>query len=253
VDEMIASLVQELEAAGKLDNTFIFFTSDNGFEQGQHRIKIGKNRPYEESVRVPLYVRGPGIPSGSKEQLVVNTDFAPTFADLAGVSFPADGRSFVPLLYGEDLPWRSAVLLERTSNNARAFEAIRTQDYKYVEYNDGESELYDLSSDPYELQNISETANPAFVEDLKARLEALKACAGENCRTVEGASSLANLPSSGGPTANPAYLVQPGDTLSEISERFGTPVETIARFNSIEDPNVIFAGQVLYVPVESVP
>src|SRR5829696_246144 len=115
VDEMVASLVEELEAAGELDNTFIFFTSDNGFEQGEHRVKTGKNRPYEESARVPLLVRGPGVPSGSEvENLAINTDFAPTFAALAGTEFPADGRSLLSLLRGEEpASWRSAVLLER--------------------------------------------------------------------------------------------------------------------------------------------
>jgi arylsulfatase A-like enzyme len=250
VDEMVGLLVQELAAAGKLDNTFIFFTSDNGFEQGQHRIKKGKNRPYEESVRVPLYVRGPGVPAGSKGQLVVNTDFAPTFADLAGVSFAADGHSFASLLYGEDIPWRSAVLLERTSNNTQAFEAIRTRGYKYVEYNNGETELYDLTSDPYELQNISDTANPALLTDLKFRLEALESCTRGSCETTEGFFA-ANLPSSGGPTSNPAYLVQPGDNLSEIAERFGTSVAILAHANDIQNPNLIVVGQVLYVPANS--
>jgi arylsulfatase A-like enzyme len=81
VDEMTASLVQELEDAGELDNTFIVFTSDNGFHGGEHRIKGGKRTPYEESARVPLFVRGPGVPAGSKvEELALNTDFAPTFA-----------------------------------------------------------------------------------------------------------------------------------------------------------------------------
>src|SRR5215210_2584023 len=76
VDEMVASLVEELEAAGELDNTYIFFTSDNGFEQGEHRTRGGKDRPYEESVRVPFFVRGPGVTPGSEaEELVVNTDF----------------------------------------------------------------------------------------------------------------------------------------------------------------------------------
>ena len=61
VDEMVGSLIQELEAAGKLENTYIFFTSDNGWEQGEHRLQKGKARPYEESVQVPLFVRGPGV------------------------------------------------------------------------------------------------------------------------------------------------------------------------------------------------
>src|SRR3954453_8400656 len=91
VDDMVASLVQELKDVGKLDNTFIFFTSDNGWLQGEHHIAAGKVLPYEESVRVPLFVRGPGVPAGSKvDKLVLNTDFASTFADLAGKPYPSD-------------------------------------------------------------------------------------------------------------------------------------------------------------------
>src|SRR5215210_523637 len=120
VDEMVASLIKELENAGELDNTYIFFTSDNGFLQGEHRIPQGKERPYEESAHIPLFVWGPGIAAGSEvEQLVLNTDFAPTFADLAKVEFAADGRSLAPLLLrSEDgepssSSWRSSVLLEK--------------------------------------------------------------------------------------------------------------------------------------------
>src|SRR5215216_4839062 len=115
VDEMVGSLVQELEAAGELENTYIFFTSDNGWFQGEHRVQSTKNRPYEESARVPLFVRGPGVSAGTKmEKLALNTDLAPTFADLADASFPADGRTLVPLLGGEEpASWRSSVLLEK--------------------------------------------------------------------------------------------------------------------------------------------
>ncbi len=218
VDEMVASLVEELEAAGELDNTYIFFTSDNGFEQGEHRIKGGKDRPYEESAHVPFFVRGPGVAPGSEvEELAVNTDFAPTFAELAGVSFPADGRSLAPLLRGEESPWRSAVLLERLpveesgeeesgegkgeskgkgkekgkgkakveAVGSSAFEAIRTGTYKYVEYENGETELYDLEADPYELDNVYETADPSLIEDLKTKLDALESCSGDGCREAE--------------------------------------------------------------------
>jgi N-acetylglucosamine-6-sulfatase len=219
VEEMLNSLVQKLEATGALDNTFIFFTSDNGWQQGEHRITSGKNRACEESARVPLFVRGPGVPAGSKtENLTVNTDFAPTFAALAGVEFPANGRSLAPLLRGEDLSWRSAVLLERLyaeegggegkgkgkgkgkKNKDKAasggvpksgpgggppFEAIRTDTHKYVEYESGEKELYDLQADPYELDNIYETADPALVQDLKTKLDALESCTGVGCREAE--------------------------------------------------------------------
>jgi len=220
VDEMVASLVEELEAAGELDNTYIFFTSDNGWFGGEHRIRSGKNRAYEESARVPLFVRGPGIHAGTKtKKLALNTDFAPTFASLADVSFPADGRSLAPLLRGEEpASWRSSVLLEKLpqedtgeeekgkgkgkgkqdkagsagvpkagAGGQLAFEAVRTGTHKYVEYENGEIELYDLVNDPYELQSLHESADPSLLEDLKAKLDALKSCSEEGCREAEDA------------------------------------------------------------------
>src|SRR5829696_6990473 len=217
VDEMVASLVQELEEAGELENTYIFFTSDNGWFGGEHRVRTGKNRPYEESARVPLFVRGPGVAAGSETQkLTLNTDFAPTFANLAGVEFPADGRSLLPLLRAEksSSSWRSSVLLEKLPQEdsseeqkakkgkakkgkgknkggpggSPAFEAIRTETHKYVEYENGERELYDLQNDPYELENFYETADTFLVEDLQARLEALRSCSEEGCREAEEAT-----------------------------------------------------------------
>jgi N-acetylglucosamine-6-sulfatase len=223
VDEMVGSLVEELAAAGELENTYIFFTSDNGWFGGEHRIRSGKNRPYEESARVPLFVRGPGVAAGAKtEKLALNTDFTPTFAELAGASFPADGRSLAPLLQGEEpSSWRSSVLLEKlpqedSSEEAKdggkakgkdkakdktgaggvpkagpsgqlAFEAVRTETHKYIEHENGEKELYDLRNDPYEMESLHESADPSLVEDLKARLEALRSCSEEGCRQAEDA------------------------------------------------------------------
>jgi len=184
VDEMVGSLIQELEAAGKLDNTYIFFTSDNGWEQGEHRLQKGKARPYEESVQVPLFVRGPGVaPNSTIEKLTLNTDFAPTFADLASTEFPADGRSLAPLLRGEDQPWRSVVLLEKLGKGA--YEGVRTETHKYVEYDNGKQELYDLETDPYELESLHESTNPSLLEDLKAKLDALKNCSKKGCQEAE--------------------------------------------------------------------
>lgn len=195
LDEMVAGLVDELRAAGELDNTYIFFTSDNGYHFGEHRINLGKRTVYEEAVRIPLAVRGPGVPSGQTvEQMALNIDFAPTIAELAGVSTPAfvDGRSLAPFLEGAPPDtWRSAVLLEHYSGgnapqrSAPTYAALRTGTYKYVEYASGEEELYDLSSDPYELESLHASADPALVETLKSRLEDLKTCSGESCREAE--------------------------------------------------------------------
>lgn len=190
VDDMLESLIGELESTDQLDNTFIFFASDNGWQQGEHRIKSGKLYPYEESIRTPLFVRGPGVSAGSKvEILVLNTDFAPTFADLVGVSFPADGHFFAPLLRGEDPPWRSEVLLEAAGGGSSpSYSAVRTKTHKYVEYQIEDRELYDLEADPYEMDNLYETADASLVQDLKAMLDALRECTGDGCREAEDAS-----------------------------------------------------------------
>ena len=115
VDDMIGDLVKALHDSGELDNTYIVFTSDNGFHLGQHRLGAGKWTPYEEDIRVPLIVRGPGVPEGKTlHHMVLNNDLAPTFADLAGAEPPSfvDGRSLKPLLTDDPTPledWRQAL------------------------------------------------------------------------------------------------------------------------------------------------
>ena len=166
---------------------------------------------------MPFFVRGPGVAAGAKaENLALNTDLAPTFADLAGVEFPADGRTLAPLLGGEeDSSWRTSVLLEKLPqadsseagdgkakgkakgkgkgkskqgpSSSPGFQAVRTETHKYVEYDNGDVELYDLRADPYELESIHESADPALVEDLKAKLDALKSCSEEGCQEAEDA------------------------------------------------------------------
>jgi N-acetylglucosamine-6-sulfatase len=105
-----------------------------------------------------------------------------------------DGRSLAPLLRDEKPPsWRNAVLLEAEGfgeeevDSPPAFRAVRTETHKYVEYENGERELYDLTTDPYELDNVYENTDPSLVEDLKARLDALRSCAGDECREAEDA------------------------------------------------------------------
>ena len=118
VDEAIAKIVDTLKSTGQLDNTYLFFASDNGFHLGNHRMAQGKVAPYEEDIRVPLIARGPGVPAGrTLDHIVGNIDFAPTFAELGGATIPdfVDGRSLVPLLGSNPLPsdkWRQSYLIQ---------------------------------------------------------------------------------------------------------------------------------------------
>ena len=203
VDEMVGRLVGALRDTGELSNTYIVLTSDNGIYLGEHRLEA-KAAAYEEAIRVPLLVRGPGVAQGRiRNQLVLNNDLAPTFADLAGASeaTPAfvDGRSLAPLLStfeGSSPPWRSAFLIEHRSSSTEydnvraipAYDAVRTAGRLYVEYATGEKELYNLALDPHQLTNRYPSASPRLRQSLQARLDALTGCAGAECRRAEGGS-----------------------------------------------------------------
>ena len=204
-DEAIAHLIGTLEAAGELDNTYIIFTSDNGFHLGQHRLNAGKGSLYEEDIHVPFVIRGPGIPPGESLQgyLAGNVDLAPTIAELAGVIPPdyMDGRSLVGL-FGNQPPapedWRSAFFVEVYGHEGgeegeveqilpslNREVGLRTLDYLYAEHAEGSVELYDMKNDPYQLQNIAGTADPALLDELSELLHSLQECSGSICRTLE--------------------------------------------------------------------
>jgi N-acetylglucosamine-6-sulfatase len=216
VDDMIADLVGTLRAAGLLDKTYIIFTSDNGYFFGEHRLSHGKGLPYDESLRIPLIVRGPGVARDRMDsRLSNNADLAPTIADLAGVDVPdfVDGRSLRSLLTGEEESvWRQISLVEdiaklfkkdakfRTSRESEqdgdddlktgrrsvpAYRALRGVDWLYVDYATGERELYDLESDPHQLENLATIADPLLMDRFAVRLQELAECAGGECRAAE--------------------------------------------------------------------
>jgi arylsulfatase A-like enzyme len=198
VDEAVKAVVDALAETGRLKNTYVIFASDNGYLMGQHRVARDKAGPYEESVRMPLHVRGPGIPAGLRLQhLVGNVDLAPSLAEWAGVPVPADvdGRSFAPLLRsGAPGPeaWRQAYpMMLKTGNSTPAWpdwQGLRTRGYSYTEYpGTGEVELYDMARDPYQLENAAGTADPALLALLSRRTAALRGCEGAACRTLEDA------------------------------------------------------------------
>jgi N-acetylglucosamine-6-sulfatase len=195
VEDLLRQTIATLQDTGELGNTYIFFTSDNGVHRGQHRVPFGKKAAYEETIGVPLSVRGPGIPANEvRQQLVINNDLAPTIAELAGVNIPSfvDGKSFAPLLTSSPpSSWRTAFLeeawKEEGGTNARVptHKSVHTKDHILIENNTGEKELYDLNADPYQLQNKPRTGNEQLYSTLESRLNALRACSGEACRSAE--------------------------------------------------------------------
>jgi arylsulfatase A-like enzyme len=159
VDRMVGSIVDALRRTGRLHDTLIAFTSDQGLAWGEHRWFERKEVPYEESIRIPYVIRfDPLAVPHTDRHLVLNIDLAPTIAALAGVAAPgAEGRSLVPLLAGRAPPWRHDFLIEHVqgkfSPDPPTYCAVRTERYLFTVYATGERELYDLRRDPFELDN----------------------------------------------------------------------------------------------------
>lgn len=180
VDEMVARVVQALKDTGELENTLIVFTSDNGYLQGQHRIRAGKVFLYEPSLRVPLLMRGPGVPRGVHvKRWVANVDLSPTILEAAGAN-PAriqDGRSLFPLMRDTDLAWGRFLLLD-----AGSYQGVRTDRYVYAEHKTGEKELYDLRTDPAQTRNLWRVPSAVPIWNaLAGQLGRLRHCVGPRC------------------------------------------------------------------------
>jgi arylsulfatase A-like enzyme/plastocyanin len=179
VDDAIGAIVQALADSGRLSNTMIVFTSDNGHAWGEHRW-WEKRVPYEESIRVPMVIRYDPLTSSSwtDDRLVLNIDLAPTFASLAGISGqPADGSDLLTLLSGQPPgTWRQDFLVENYGPETLlpSYCAVRTEHSIYVRYGTAEEEFYDLDGDPYELQNAaSDPARAAVLATQRARIREL--------------------------------------------------------------------------------
>jgi N-acetylglucosamine-6-sulfatase len=184
VDDGLGRIVETLRSEGILAETVVVFTSDNGFFYGEHGLSLERRLPYEESIRTPLIVRYPAAAeAGSRiDRLVSSVDLAPTVLELAGapIGDNVQGRSFVPLLEGNDTDWRQSLLVEfYTYENPfpwlldMDYKAIRTERYKYIHWmqHPDEGELYDLVADPFEIQNdIDDPELAGLLVDLRRQL-----------------------------------------------------------------------------------
>jgi arylsulfatase A-like enzyme len=223
VDEGVKMIVDTLGALHRLRNTYIIFTSDNGFFFGEHRLNGGKFLAYEPSTHLPFLMRGPGIKAGTRSgELVANIDIAPTVLELAGVKPDAsvDGRSMYPFAQDPARRTNRPILFESFVETSDVEEngggppsapasriahpsivappkdyfGIRLGRYKYIEWPNGEKELYDLVKDPYELNNRVRNPNFAPVRNfLHTELLRLETCAGRGCREDAGEVPLTRL------------------------------------------------------------
>lgn len=176
VDDAVATLIGALRDRGVLDDTVVFFLTDNGHAFGEHRWDA-KSCPYDACVRTPFLVRYPGATPRTETGLVSTVDLAPTLAAIARVpTGPVDGRSLVPVLEGRSVRAPDGVLIQFAGfEGIPAWSQLRTSRYAYVEYETGERELYDLIEDPDEMRNVAGTsAGLAVTPGLAALLDELR-------------------------------------------------------------------------------
>uniref|UniRef100_A0A674DVI9 N-acetylglucosamine-6-sulfatase n=1 Tax=Salmo trutta TaxID=8032 RepID=A0A674DVI9_SALTR len=224
VDDMVEVLVKKLEELKELNNTYIFYTSDNGYHTGQFSLPIDKRQLYDFDIRIPLMVRGPGIkPQQTLSAPVLNIDLAPTFLDISGLNLSfvnMDGQSFLSQMAPElrNGTARPYFLVEYTGeghldpdpacpklgpglsqcfpdcvcedayNNTYA--CVRTlveHNLQYCEFADSESfvEVYNLTSDPHQLENIVKKVDPTLLQAMNQRLIKLQSCEGDSCRATK--------------------------------------------------------------------
>lgn len=190
VDDSIAQLIGTLRRSGELDNTYVVFTSDNGFFQGEFRFASHKRLTYEPALRTPTLVRGPGIKPGIVRRSPFTTiDFAPTIADMTGSKVRAnvDGISLLPSATGKDRGWTRPILTDVGPREGDEWYGLGVRakglDYQQFDDENAPEELYDLRRDPHENYNLA--GEPGYQDErhkLASVLEDLRGCAGAGCR-----------------------------------------------------------------------
>ncbi|BCS25319.1 sulfatase family protein [Aspergillus puulaauensis] len=248
VDELVNVLLDRLEESGDIDNTYIIFSSDNGYHIGHHRIPPGKSTGFEEDIRVPFYIRGPGIPEGkSVNSTTTHIDLVPTFFELAGIPLREDfDGAPVPITQGTAGTKHEHVAVEfwghagfegefsrigpdadtHLYNNSYKSARILSEEYNlyYAVWCTNEHELYDLSADPYQIKNLYSVANSkndrylgrplqAVQNRLDALVLVLQSCQGPTCikpwNVIHPDGSVQNLKDALSPKYDRFYEAQP--------------------------------------------
>jgi len=198
LDVQVRKTISALSRSGQLANTLIVFTSDNGYYLGEHRKREGKINLHEPSLRVPLIIAGPGVPTGTRYDPVSTVDLAPTLAAYAGVRMPgADGLDLTRLITGGDRGWDRPVVtegmmssgqyaaLDRLGPSPLNTRGLRLGRWKLTRYSTGEAELYDLAQDPLELSNLAKVKRYAGVlADMKGLYRRYADCRSDKCTTA---------------------------------------------------------------------
>jgi arylsulfatase A-like enzyme len=197
VDDQVGRIIREVQRAGEMKNTYFIFNSDNGYLQGEHRLRGSKFLPYENSIRVPTLISGPRVRKGQVEKGdAIDVDLAPTILDMANVK-PGrvmDGVSLLPAAENRRAIPKRAVLLQAMRPLLRfvtpltafdqPFYGVRTEGFKYLNWSFDATELYDLKADPDELVNLAD--DPAYadtVDRLERIAKRLTECRGSSsCR-----------------------------------------------------------------------
>ena len=183
IDRAVGSVLDYLEENGLSENTIVVYTSDQGFYLGEHGW-FDKRWMYEESFRMPFVIKNPRTidPGTVSDAMVMNVDFAPTLLDMAGIDVPSEmqGKSFKGVFEGDKENQRKSVYYHYYEwpiwHKVQPHYGIKTDRYKLMHfyYSMDEWELYDLKTDPNEMNNIYSEASPELIEDLKKQLQELR-------------------------------------------------------------------------------
>ena len=208
VDKTIGRIMRTLADTGELADTYVVFTSDNGYFLGEQGVRQGKTLPYEPALHTPLLIRGPGIPAGQvRTDPFLSIDLAPTIMQMAGREIPAsvDGEGLLDVAQFGDHGWDRTVLVntgprsvvrdtdesgvpvdpeDPGGTDLRYLLGVRTPRYLYTHRANGFEELYDLGSPEQYVNLIDDPQYATVVEELRSQLSRVRGCAGAGCHIV---------------------------------------------------------------------